>query len=152
MTNPKPLQRLAPWPYGLLGDFGAAVDQVLAAEAVEESSDSKGVWRRRRHTKELGRKALKLQQLVGRHFFELEIQLLEAAARELDAVVPVAFEVSATQLRELADPVQWDINCSLLQDVGSFRAGWFLLGGEALGGKLCKLTGAKHQAHTKQIS
>lgn len=152
MTDPKPLQRLAPWPHGLLGDFGAAVDQVLAAEAAEDSSEnSKGVWWRRRHTKELGQKALKLQQLVGRYFVELEIQLLEAAARELDAVVPVAFEVSALQLRELADPAQWDINCSLLQDVGSFRAGWFLLGGEALGGKLCKLRGAKQQAALSRL-
>ena len=42
MTDPKPLQRLAPWPHGLLGDFGAAVDQVLAAEAAEDSSEDGG--------------------------------------------------------------------------------------------------------------
>ena len=144
----EPLHRLAPWPSGVLGDFGAAVDQVLQAE-VEESQVATGseVWRRRRHMKTLGQRALKLKQQVAKRFVELDTERFEISKNwaELDALVPVACQVSASQLGVLSDPMLWDAQNALLQDVGSFRAGWFLLGGEALGGKLGHLRG-KHEA------
>ena len=143
-----PLQRLAPWPQaaGVLSDFGAAVDHLLRVEEATETSESSSSGRRFRNS--LGREALKLQQEVARHFVDLEMKQQKSGfkALELDCLVPVALEFSGMDLQEVSDPMLWDDDGSLLQEVGPLRAGWVLFGGEALGGRLTKLQGSKHQA------
>ena len=134
------LERLEPWPAGIFGDFGEAVDKVLDAEDEEESWDYDGgtwtwseraeLWHRRHRTRRLGEAALKLQQEIRRRILEVELQMRRSGKRntELKELVAIEVEVSPLEMRELADPWVWGADGSLVKDVGPIRAGWFLLG------------------------
>ncbi|CAK9027383.1 unnamed protein product [Durusdinium trenchii] len=148
------VRRLLPWPpkAGLFADFAHAVDRVLEAEEQEHRARpdrfSDGLWkcraeawRRRHHTKALGSTAGKLQRAVGRRMVELEARMRRreapSGASELRELLAVEVEVWTSELQQLADPLVWAADGSLLQDVGPVRSGCFLLGDA----HLQKLTG-----------
>lgn len=93
------------------------------------------------HTKALGSTAGKLQRAVGRRMVELEARMRRreapSGASELRELLAVEVEVWTSELQQLADPLVWAADGSLLQDVGPVRSGCFLLGDA----HLQKLTG-----------
>ncbi|CAJ1357003.1 unnamed protein product, partial [Effrenium voratum] len=71
---------------------------------------------------------------------------------ELDLVLPVAVTLRTAELRQLADPAAWDERCCLAKDVGEhLKAGWCLMGGEALDDFAEELHGTAHQAALQRL-